>query len=268
MEYENVILERNGGVATITLNRPDALNALSSDMSRELWHAIEGAEADPESRVLVLAGSGRAFCAGEDVKERPGDSAEVRRQQTPLAKLATSPRGLMRFADNLRSTVKPTIASVNGYAVGQGLSIAMSCDMRIASEEAQFGAVWVRRGIPPESAGAFLLTQLVGPAKACELIFAGKMIDAREAKRIGLVNEVVAAEQLQEATRDLATSIADGPPVAIGIAKMMVYQALETDLSVHGRLEFFGQDYCFRTEDREEGIRSFLEKRPARFQGK
>ena len=268
MEYTNVILERNAGVATITLNRPDALNALSSDMNRELGRALEEVENDPESRVLVLAGSGRAFCAGEDVKERPGDSAEVRKRQTPLAKLATGPRGLMRFADTLRNMVKPTIASVNGYAVGQGLSIAMSCDMRIASEEAQFGAVWVRRGIPPESAGAFLLTQLVGPAKACELIFTGKMVGASEAKQIGLVNEVVAADCLREATNDLARSIADGPPVAIGVAKMMVYQSLETNLAVHGRLEFFGQDYCFKTEDREEGIRSFLEKRPARFQGK
>ena len=268
MEYTNVILERDAGVATITLNRPDALNALTADMGRELGHALEEVENDPESRVLVLAGSGRAFCAGEDVKQRPGDSAEVRRRQTPLAKLATGPRGLMRFADSLRNTVKPTIASVNGYAVGQGMSIAMACDMRIASEEAQFGAVWVRRGIPPESAGAFLLTQLVGPAKACELIFTGRMVDAREAKQIGLVNEVVTADRLREATLDLARSIADGPPVAIGVAKMMVYQALETSLAVHGRLEFFGQDYCFKTEDREEGIRSFLEKRPARFQGK
>ncbi len=267
MEYRTVILEKSDGVGTVTLNRPDALNALSSEMGRELSQAIEEVLSDPESRVLVLAGTGRAFCAGEDVKERPGDSAEVRKRQTPLAKLATGPRGSTRFAENLRTSVKPSIASVNGFAVGQGLSIAMSCDIRIASEQAQFGAIWVRRGIPPESSGAFLLTQLVGPAKACELIFAGKMIDAREAERIGLVNEVVPADRLQEATRDLARSIADGPPVAIGVAKMMVYQALETNLAVQGRLEFFGQDYSFRTEDREEGIRSFLEKRPPNFKG-
>ncbi len=268
MEYRDVILERDDGVATITLNRPEALNALTADMGRELGQAIEEVENDPESRVLVLAGSGRAFCAGEDVKQRPGDSAEIRKRQTPLAKLATGPRGLTRFTDNLRNSVKPSIASVNGYAVGQGLSIAMSCDIRIASAEAQLGAIWVRRGIPPESAGAFLLTQLVGPAKACELIFAGKMVGAEEARQMGLVNQVVAADQLREATYDLARTIADGPPVAIGIAKMMVYQALETNLAVHGRLEFFGQDYSFRTEDREEGIRSFLEKRPPKFQGK
>jgi 2-(1,2-epoxy-1,2-dihydrophenyl)acetyl-CoA isomerase len=268
MDYNTIILEKKENIATITLNRPNQLNALSSEMSREFRHAVGDVENDFEARVLVLTGAGRAFCAGEDVKERPGDSASVRAQQVPLRKLASGPRGLMQFADTFRSMLRPTIASVNGFAVGQGLSLALACDIRIASEEAQFGAIWVRRGIPPESAGAYLLTQLVGPAKACELIFTGKMVSAREAKEIGLVNEVVPADQLQSATHEMARSIAEGPPIAIGIAKMMTYQALETSLAVHGRLEFFGQDYSFNTEDREEGIRSFLEKRPAKFQGK
>ncbi|HEY90595.1 MAG TPA: enoyl-CoA hydratase/isomerase family protein [Dehalococcoidia bacterium] len=268
MDYKTIILDKNKGIATITLNRPDRLNALSSEMSREIWHAIEETESDTSSRVLVLTGTGRAFCAGEDVKERPGDSAEVRQRQTPLTKLSGGPKGLMKYADTFRNMVKPTIAAVNGFAVGQGLSLAMSCDIRIASEDARFGAIWVRRGIPPESAGAYLLTQLVGPAKACELVFTGKMLSAGEAKDIGLVNEVVPADQLQEATREMARSIAEGPPIAIGTAKMMIYQALETSLAVSSRLEFFGQDYSFNTEDREEGIRSFLEKRPPEFKGK
>jgi len=268
LSYNTLILEKKEGVTILTLNRPQALNSLSSEMSRELRQAFDEVGSDSESRVLVLTGAGRAFCAGEDVKERPGDSAEVRARQTPLTKLAGGPRGLMFFADTFRSMAKPVIASVNGYAVGQGLSVALACDIRIASEEAQFGAVWTRRGIPPESAGAYLLTQLVGPAKACELIFTGRMIDAREAKEIGLVNEVVPADQLQAATYEMARSIAEGPPIAISIAKTMIYQALETSLEIHGRLEFFGQDYCFNTEDREEGIKSFLEKRPAKFKGR
>ena len=268
MTYNTVILERKDGIATITLNRPQALNALSSELSRELNAAMKEVENDDESRVLVLTGTGRSFCAGEDVKERPGDSVEVKKRLNPLNKLAATPASLMHFASTFRGMVKPVIASVNGFAVGQGLSIALACDIRIASEEAQFGAIWTRRGIPPESAGAYLLTQLVGPARACELIFTGKIIGAKEAKEIGLVNQVVPADQLRAATHELAKSIAEGPPIAIGISKMMVYQALETSLDIHGRLEFFGQDYCFNTEDREEGIRSFLEKRPARFQGK
>jgi len=268
MTYNTIILEKKEGIATLTLNRPQALNALSSEMGRELREAILEVESDFESRVMVLTGTGRAFCAGEDVKERPADSVEVKTRQTPLVKLAGGPRGLMQFAAAFRGMAKPTIAAVNGFAVGQGLSIALACDIRIASEEAQFGAIWTRRGIPPESAGAYLLTQLVGPAKACELMFTGKMLGAREAKEIGMVNEVVPPDQLQAATYEMAKSIAEGPPIAIAITKMMTYQALETSLEVHGRLEFFGQDYCFNTEDREEGITSFLEKRPAKFKGR
>ncbi len=267
MTYNSVILERKDGIATLTLNRPQSLNALTTEMGRELREAIVEVGSDLESRVLVMTGAGRAFCAGEDVKERPGDSPQVRARQTPLMKLAGGPAGLMQYASSLRGMLKPTIAAVNGPAVGQGLSIALGCDIRIASEDARFGAVWTRRGIPPESAGAYLLTRLVGSAKACELIFTGKIFGAREAKEMGLVNEVVPAEQLMAAANDMARSIADGPPIAIGISKMMIYQALETSLEVHGRLEFFGQDYSFKTEDREEGIKSFLEKRPARFKG-
>ena len=268
MNYTTVLLEKKDGITTLTLNRPQSLNALTRVMGHELREAIIEVGNDLESRVLVLTGAGRGFCAGEDVKERPADSPDIKTKQTPLTKLAGGPTGLTQYVDAMRGMLKPTIAAVNGYAVGQGLSIAMSCDIRIASEDAQFGAVWTRRGIPPESAGAYLLTHLVGPAKACELIFAGKSIGAKEAKEIGLVNEVVPADKLKDATYELARSIADGPPIAIGISKMLIYQALETSLQIHGRLEFFGQDYSFNTQDREEGIRSFIEKRTAKFQGK
>jgi 2-(1,2-epoxy-1,2-dihydrophenyl)acetyl-CoA isomerase len=268
MTYHNLIIEKKDGIATLKLNRPERLNALSVEMGRELKHAIETLKDDLDSRVLVITGEGRAFCAGEDVKERPGDSPHAKQIQTPLTKFARLPAELMRFVDSLRNMTKPVIASINGFAVGQGFSLALACDIRIIAEEAQLGAIWTRRGIPPESAGAYVLTQLVGPAKACELIFTGKMLSAQEALGIGLVNAVVPADQLQKATYEMARQIADGPPVAIAISKAMIYQALETSLDIHGRLEFFGQDYCFNTEDREEGIRSFLEKRPPHFQGK
>lgn len=268
MRYKTLIIEKKDNIATLKLNRPERLNALSVEMGHELKDALNELKDDFESRVLVVTGEGRAFCAGEDVKERPGDSQQAKQQWTPLSKFAGLPTELMRFADTFRSMTKPTIASINGFAVGQGFSLALACDIRIASEDAMLGAIWTRRGIPPESAGAYLLTHLVGPAKACELIFCGKMISAKEAKEIGLVNEVVPADQLVKATREMAGQIASGPPVAIAISKAMIYQALETSLDIHGRLEFFGQDYCFNTQDREEGIRSFLEKRPPNFQGK
>ncbi len=267
-DYNTLKLETREGVTTLTLNRPEQLNALTVEMGRELNDAIDAVNNDMSSRVLVLTGAGRAFCAGEDVKQRPADSEAIKEQQTPLSKLSRGPVGAMKFANTLRTMTKPTIASVNGYAVGQGLSIALACDIRIASADAGFGAIWTRRGIPPESSGAYLLTQLLGPAKACELIFQGKMVGAEEAEKIGLANQVVPAETLEDATQEMARNIAGGPPIAIGLSKMMIYQALETSLATHSRLEFLGQDYSFNTEDRQEGIQSFLEKRPANFQGK
>lgn len=268
MKYNTLIIEKEDHIATLRLNRPERLNALSVEMGQELKAALEELKADLSSRVLVITGEGRAFCAGEDVKERPGDSAEARRKSTPLSKFARLPSELMRFADTFRSMTQPTIAAINGFAVGQGFSLALACDVRIAAEDAMLGAIWTRRGIPPESAGAYLLTHLVGPAKACELIFCGKMISAAEAKDIRLVNQVVPADQLADAARNMAGEMAAGPPVAIAVSKAMVYQALETSLDIHGRMEFFAQDYCFNTQDREEGIRSFLEKRPPDFKGR
>ncbi len=268
MNYETLILEREGAIATLTLNRPESLNAMTRTMGLELNDAFVRVRDDSEARALVITGAGRAFCAGEDVKQRPADSAEMRERSTPLGKLARGPQAPIDFADTFRNMPIPTIAAVNGPAVGQGLSLALACDMRIACATAKFGAIWTLRGIPPESAGAYLLTQLVGPAKACELIFGGKIIGAEEAKEIGLVNDVVPAADFAEATRAFAAEMTNGAPVAIGISKMMIYQALETSLGVHGRFDFLGQQYAFNTEDREEGIQSFLEKRPAEFKGR
>jgi enoyl-CoA hydratase/carnithine racemase len=267
MKYQTLLVDRSEGISTITLNRPQALNAITAEMSSELTDALARAS-DPESRALIITGAGRAFCAGEDVKERPADSVEVRARSTPLAKLAAGPAGHISFASTLRSMAQPTIAAVNGPAVGQGLSLALACDIRIAAEDAQLGAIWVRRGIPPESAGAFLLSHLIGPAKACELIFSGRMMGAQEAKEIGLVNDVVPAGKALEAAVELARRFRENAPVAIAVAKMMIYQALETTLQVHGRMDFLSQEFCFNTLDREEGIRSFIEKRPAEFTGR
>ena len=267
MNYETLLLEREDTVATLTLNRPESLNAMTVQMGVELNQAFAQVRDDTEIRVLVITGAGRAFCAGEDVKQRPADSVERRAQNTPLAKLARGPLAPIDFAATFRNMPKPTIAAINGPAVGQGLSLALACDVRLASDKAKLGAIWTLRGIPPESAGAYLLTQLVGPAKACELIFGGKIIGAEEAQGMGLVNQIAPAADFAEATRAFALEMTSGAPVANGISKMMIYQALETSLEVHSRLDFLGQQYAFNTEDREEGIRSFLEKRPAEFKG-
>jgi enoyl-CoA hydratase/carnithine racemase len=268
VSYETIRVERSERTQVITLNRPDSLNAVTGRMTHELTQALTSCANDQDTRVLILTGAGRAFCAGEDVKERPADSADVRARSTAIGKLASGPRSHAYFAAAMRSMVQPTIAAINGPAVGQGLSLALACDIRIAAEDARLGAIWVRRGIPPESAGAYLLTQLVGPARACELIFTGRIVDAAEAKELGLVNEVVPVGSALEAAHEMARAISQNAPVAIGVAKMMTYQALETSLQVHGRMDFLGQEFCFNTSDREEGIRSFLEKRAADFTGR
>ena len=196
MDYETLTLERADGVATLTLNRPESLNAMTARMGVELRDAFAEVRDDVDARVLLITGAGRAFCAGEDIKERPADSSAAKARATAYGRLARGASAPLEFADAFRSMPKPVIAAINGPAVGQGLSLALACDMRIAADNARLGAIWTLRGIPPESAGAYLLTQIVGPAKACELIFGGQIIGADEALAMGLVNHVVPAAEL------------------------------------------------------------------------
>ena len=263
MDYETIILEKSDHVATLTLNRPERLNAFTGQLHDELTQLLEQLDQDEEVRVLIVTGAGRGFCAGEDVKERP---AEIQRVRT--AKRILDRKARDAFPVIMQDMMKPIIAAVNGPAVGQGLSLALACDIRIGSENARLGAVWTRRGIPPESCGAYNLVHIVGIAKACELVFTGRIIEAPEALAIGLLNRVVPAEELMTETMELAKAIASGPPVALGISKRMLYEVSRTDLMTHWQASNYALEYCFETEDREEGIRSFLEKRAPRFQGR
>jgi len=263
MDNQTIILEKSDHVATVTLNRPERLNAFTVQLHDELIHLLEELDHDEDVRVLVLTGAGRGFCAGEDVKERPAEIARVRTAKRVLDRKARD-----AFPAIMQDMMKPTIAAVNGPAVGQGLSLALACDIRIGSENARLGAVWTRRGIPPESCGAYNLVHIVGIAKACELVFTGRIIEAPEALAIGMLNQVVPAEQLMPTTMELAKEIASGPPVAMGMSKRMLYEVSRTDMMTHWQANNYALEYCFETEDREEGIRSFLEKRAPRFQGR
>jgi enoyl-CoA hydratase/carnithine racemase len=261
MKYQKLILTKENGIATIILNRPEVLNALNAKLSEELELAIEEVRKDNAVRVLVITGAGRAFCAGGDMKDLPVSPGDVVATTAALEQLHKVLLGV-------RQLEKPVIASVNGVAVGGGCDLALMCDIRIASENAKFGEAYVHVGGTSDSGGTYLLPHLIGTAKACELLFTGDMIDAKEAERIGLVNKVVPADKLTSTTQELAAKLAKGPPIAIGMMKTAIYMSLTQDIESAFCHTLYMTSLCLQTEDAKEGIAAFAEKRPPVFRGK
>ena len=260
MNYETIILERKDGIATLTLNRPEKLNALNRKMVEELESAVVEIVKDRNVRALVITGAGRGFCSGADV----GDMAQA---AAPIEfRYATQTAHKIILA--LTNLEKPVIAKVNGVAVGAGCSIALSADIIIASENARFSLIFSRIGLIPDGGSLFHLPRLVGPAKAKELIFTAKMVDAKEAERIGLINKAVPADELDNEVNTLAKQLAEGPTVAFGIAKKIINKGLSMDLSSVLECEAFGQTIAGTTDDAREGFIAFLEKRKAEFKGR
>ena len=258
MGYATLMLERTGAVATLTLNRPGARNALDMTMRQEVLAALDEVEADAGSRVLVLTGAGEHFCAGGDVKsmrERRQTAAEGRHRVQLLNKM------VLRLVDFPR----PTIAMVDGYAVGAGTNLALCCDLVVASDRAKFGELFNKIGLAPDGGGTWLLPRLIGLARAKELIFTGDVFDAAEAARLGLVNRVVPAAELRAVTRALAEKIAAGPPAVQRMAKHMVNRAATTDLAAALDLEAYSQGLAIAGDDHQEGLAAFFEKRAPKF---
>ena len=260
MTYETIILERKDGVATLTLNRPEKLNALNRKMAEELESAMAEIIKDRDVRALVITGAGRGFCSGADL----GDMAQA---AAPIEFRYATQRA-HRLILSLTNLEKPVIAKVNGVAVGIGCSLALSADLIIASEKAQFSLIFSRIGLIPDGGSLFHLPRLVGPAKAKELVFTAKMVDAKEAERIGLINKAVPADELDNEVNTLAKQLAEGPTIAFGMAKKIINKGLNMDLSSELELEAFGQTIASTTEDAREGVTAFLEKRKAEFKGK
>ncbi|MEM3597065.1 MAG: enoyl-CoA hydratase-related protein [Candidatus Bathyarchaeia archaeon] len=260
MEYKYIIYEKSEGIATITLNRPEALNAFSKEVVEEVLNALEDVKADENVRVVVLTGAGeKAFSTGADIKAMKGMNALKARE------LSLMGEKLCLALENLE---KPVIAAINGYALGGGLEVAMACDIRIASENARMGQTEINIGLIPGWGGTQRLTRLVGATKAKELIFTGKMIDAKTAEQISLVNMVVPQSSFREAVRQFALELAQKAPVALKIAKALINKGAEASLNVALAMEREGFGVVASTEDLQEGVSAFTEKRKPVFKGR
>lgn len=279
-EYKNLKIEQEDGIGIITIDRPDVLNALNIETLRELKCAALEMEASKDVKVVIVTGAGRAFAAGADIAEMIPMSAIEGHKHGQLGQDAFS---------TFENLYKPVIAAVNGFALGGGCELAMACDIRIASEKAKFGQPEVKLGVTPGFGGTQRLPRLVGRAKAKELIFTGDMISAAEAFRIGLVNSVIDDKKrdedgevlknekgkpiyddamLMDAARKLAGQIAANGELAVALAKQAVNQGIEVDLKSGCALEAEIFGLCFSTEDQKEGMKAFIEKRPAKFIGR
>ena len=266
MEYEDIIYEKSNGIAVLTFNRPQAMNAGTVRSYGEMGAAVDAAAADNEVRVLILTGSGRAFHAGDDIKQIfLGQDQAERESQWRIRRIQgviTSPLPpLLEFP-------KPLIAAVNGPAVGEGVDIALCCDIRIASENARFAEMFVKRGLQPDLAGIYLLWRVTGLARAYEMLLTGDFVNAREAERIGLVNKVVPHEQLMDEAIAMAHRLLEGAPLAQQAIKRAVKRSFSADIRSQAEFQDAIEATLYQTEDHIEGARSFVEKRPARFKGR
>lgn len=260
MDFKFIVYEKSEGIATITLNRPEALNAFSKEVVTEVLQALEDIRSDESVRVVILTGAGeKAFSAGADIKAMIGMNASKARE------LSLMGEKLCLALENLE---KPVIAALNGYALGGGLEVAMSCDLRIASENSRMGQTEINIGLIPGWGGTQRLTRLVGRTKAKEMVFTGKMIDAKTAEQLGIVNMVVPADKFREAVRQFALELASKAPVAIKVAKALIDKGAEIGLDSALALEREGFGVVASTEDLQEGVNAFTEKRKPVFKGK
>ncbi|MGH7855601.1 MAG: enoyl-CoA hydratase-related protein [Candidatus Binatia bacterium] len=250
MNFENVIVEKDGAIAVVTLNRPQALNALSYALVKDLSLAMQELDRDRECRVLIVTGGEKVFAAGADIKEMADRGPFDERIHERLG-----------YRDQINKITKPVIAAVSGFALGGGCELAMSCDMVIASETARFGQPEVNLGIIPGSGGTQRLTHLVGKHRAMELVLTGDIINAVDAERFGLINRVVPVELLLEVAKNVAKKIAAKPALAIKEAKQAVLKAANTSLDEGLEFERKAFYLLFASEDRTEGMKAFLEMR-------
>lgn len=265
MAYETILYEKSGHWARITFNMPDRRNVMTSRLLGEFHEAILDVKKSPEVRALVITGNGKAFCAGADLS-----ALTELVQSSGLSGIAGTREAIRRIYDAFMESLQldiPTIAAVNGYAIGGGLGLAMCCDIRIAADSAKFAANFATIGIHPGMAITYMLPRLVGRGKACEMLFTGRMVEAREAEQIGLVEKVVPLDRLQEEAQAMAETIASSAPYVVKLTKKAVYKGLgfSPDMSIES--EATAQALCAQMEDATEGVKAFFEKRKPMFKG-
>lgn len=265
MAFEQIRYEVAEGIATITLNRPEKLNAVTSALIQELIAGFEAADGDDAVRVVIVTGAGRAFCAGADLSGGTQTFDGARRGRPQADGEHRDGGGLVAL--RIYDLKKPVIAAINGPAVGFGITMTLPMDIRIASSAARIGFVFARRGVVPEACSTWFLPRLVGIQRAAEWVYTGRVFDAAEALAGGLVSRVVAPEALLPTARALAREIADHTSgVSVALARQMMWKLLGADHPMEGhRLDSLGMDWTGRSADAREGIASFLEKRPPRF---
>jgi enoyl-CoA hydratase/carnithine racemase len=272
MPYKMVKVEKGDGIAVVTLNRPEKRNAFNMEMMGEMDMAFDKAARDRDVRAIILTGAGRAFSSGldfnwaadMDLESQPPMASTVRGRQ-----VAYDERSLLTLVLKIQSSPKPVIAAINGITLGGALVLALACDIRIASENAEFGMIQVKRGLIPDGGGTYLLPRIVGLTRALELALAADRIDAKEAERIGLANRVVSHENIMLAARDMAAKIARNAPLAVSMTKAAMYRGLqEPDLAAHMDHEVYIMNILFGTQDFQEGMASVFEKRDPVFKGR
>jgi enoyl-CoA hydratase/carnithine racemase len=276
MDFETIRYARADGVATITLHRPERLNAWTPAMGRDLLEAFRAADRDGDVRAVILTGAGRAFCAGADMEffagqiragggtGAGGGDAGV----APRAPGPPSPDRVEEFPTLMQRLSKPAIAAINGYALGVGCTMTLLCDVRLAAAEAKMGFLFPRMGVMAELGSTFLLPRLVGLGRACELMFTGKQYPAADLERIGLVNQVVPGGELLSAATTMAREIAECAPLSLALTRRALYQGLSATFDAQVRHEAYALEYLYRSRDHAEAVAAWKEKRPPRFEGR
>ena len=265
MDYQDILYDKTDRIATLTFNRPDRLNAITNVMRSEILDAMRDASADDDIRVVVLKGAGKGFCAGADLG---GDRKPANDQRPePNSRL---PRDSFQeaFARIMWDMPKPAIASINGAAAGLGFGMALTCDIRIASSVGRFASAFSRISLVPEACMTFYLPRIVGLARAAEILDTGRQVLADEALSIGLLNQVVAPEELEQAVADMSQTLANAAPIAIQLTRRELYRGLEGTFDGQLEMELYHQRFIQGSEDSKEGPRAFMEKRAPQFEGR